>query len=138
MRVALFTDTFLSQINGVTNTLNKLIEYYKSKNIEYLIFAPDIIHIMTEFTMGVAGLIYVKMLGVPTVSNYSTNFPQYLKYYNLNIFQNTSWNYMRWFHNQNDITLCPSTETRISLKMHGIKIQVYFQEEWILKILMKD
>jgi len=28
---------------------------------------------------------------------------------------------MRWFHNQNDITLCPSTETRISLKMHGIQ-----------------
>ena len=41
MRVALFTDTFLPQVNGVTNTLTKLLEYYKFKNIEYLIFAPD-------------------------------------------------------------------------------------------------
>lgn len=165
MRVALFTDTFLPQINGVTNTLTKLIEYYKANNIEYLVFAPDsytdlnqkfnvekfisikfllypecrlsfpnvfrlrnsllqfkpdIIHIMTEFNMGLAGLTYGKKLGIPTISNYTTNFAQYLKYYNLEIFQNTSWNYMRWFHNQNEITLCPSMETRELLNSQGI------------------
>jgi len=166
MRVALFTDTFLPQINGVTNTLAKLIEYYKANNIEYLIFAPDsynnvnenlniekfisikfllypecrlafpnvirlkssllqfkpdIIHIMTEFNMGVAGLTYGKKLGIPTISNYTTNFAQYLKYYSLEIFKKASWNYMRWFHNQNDITLCPSMETREMLRDQGIQ-----------------
>jgi hypothetical protein len=35
VKVAIFTDTFLPQINGVTNTLNKLIEYYEANNIEY-------------------------------------------------------------------------------------------------------
>jgi len=166
MRVALFTDTFLPQINGVTNTLTKLIEYYKAANIEYLIFAPDnytelnqrfnvekfisirfllypecrlsfpnifrlknsllqfkpdIIHIMTEFNMGVAGLTYGKKLGIPTVSNYTTNFTQYLRYYNLDMFEKASWNYMRWFHNQNDMTLCPSMETRKLLREEGIQ-----------------
>jgi hypothetical protein len=29
MRVAIFTDTFLPQINGVTKTLNKLLDYFK-------------------------------------------------------------------------------------------------------------
>ncbi|WP_026882253.1 glycosyltransferase family 4 protein [Clostridium akagii] len=165
MRVALFTDTFLPQVNGVTNTLSKLIEYYKSKNIEYLVFAPDsylelnknynvekfvsikfflypecrlslpnifrlrnsllkfkpdIIHIMTELNMGIAGLTYGKKLGIPTISSYTTNFVQYLKYYNLDMFQNALWNYMRWFHNQNEITLCPSMETKKLLISHGI------------------
>ena len=41
MRVAVFTDTFLPQINGVTNTLNKLIQYFEASGIEYRLFAPN-------------------------------------------------------------------------------------------------
>jgi phosphatidylinositol alpha 1,6-mannosyltransferase len=166
MRVAVFTDTFLPQVNGVTNTLRKLIEHFEKDNIEYLIFAPDsytnlndnfniekflsfrffmypecrltlpnvfrlknslmqfkpdIIHIMTEFNMGLIGLSYGKKLGIPTISNYTTNFAQYLKYYNLDFLQSYAWNYMRWFHYQNDLTLCPSEETKALLKNHGIQ-----------------
>lgn len=40
MRVAIFTDTFLPQINGVTNTLDKLIKYLEKSKIDYRIFAP--------------------------------------------------------------------------------------------------
>lgn len=29
MRVAIFTDTFLPQVNGVTNTLNRMINHFK-------------------------------------------------------------------------------------------------------------
>ena len=39
MKVALFADTYMPQINGVTNTLNKLIQYYEATGIEYKIFA---------------------------------------------------------------------------------------------------
>lgn len=165
MKIAVFTDTFLPQINGVTNTLNKLMEYYEANNIEYLIFAPDndikknenyniqrffsikfflypecriafpnafrlntslssfkpdIIQLMTEFNMGRAGLRYGKKHGIPTISNYTTNFSQYLNYYNLDFLNNYIWNYMRWFHNQNDLTLCPSEEIRRYLKKEGI------------------
>ncbi|NLO10402.1 MAG: glycosyltransferase family 1 protein [Clostridiales bacterium] len=84
-------------------------------------FKPDIIHIMTEFSMGVAGLNYGKKNNIPTISNYTTNFSQYTEYYNLEIFKKPIWSYMRWFHNQNDITLCPSKEALKLLHSNGIR-----------------
>ncbi len=164
MKVALFTDTFKPQINGVTNTLSKLIEYYAANGIEYKIFSPkydidseddciehfysikfifypenrlaipnsarisatlsrfqpDLIHIMTEFNMGIAGLNYGKRNGIPTISNYTTNFSQYTDYYKLNFLKQSVWNYMRWFHTQNAITLCPSDAAKKQLQDQGI------------------
>lgn len=40
MRILYFTDTYLPQINGVTNTLDKLGKYLDSRNIKHLFFAP--------------------------------------------------------------------------------------------------
>ncbi|MCM3783067.1 glycosyltransferase family 1 protein [Neobacillus mesonae] len=40
MRVAIFTDTFLPEVNGVANTLGKWVEYLRSKSIPTLVFAP--------------------------------------------------------------------------------------------------
>lgn len=164
MRVALFADTYLPQINGVTNTLGRLAAYYEASGIDYKIFAPkydtdqmdenieryyslkfflypesritfpnlfrltgslaefrpDLIHLMTECNMGIAGLHYGKKHGIPTISNYTTNFSQYTSYYKLNFLEQAIWNYMKWFHTQNDITLCPSHAARELLKDHGI------------------
>jgi glycosyltransferase involved in cell wall biosynthesis len=164
MKVALFADTYLPQINGVTNTLTKLIQYYETAGIEYKIYAPkydmelqdsnierflsikfilypenrvafpntfrisaslsafqpDIIHIMTEFNMGIAGLNYGKKHGIPTISNYTTNFGQYTDYYRMNFLKQPIWNYLKWFHTQNDITLCPSNAAQKLLFNHGI------------------
>lgn len=41
MRIAYFTDTYLPQINGVTNTLGKLGGYLSSHNIKHKFFAPE-------------------------------------------------------------------------------------------------
>ncbi len=164
MKIALFSDTYLPQINGVTNTLNKLIQYYDTMGIEYKLFVPkyeteskcnniesfysikflmypenrvafpntfrissalsqfqpDIIHIMTEFNMGMAGLNYGKKHGIPTITNYTTNFAQYADYYKINILKESIWNYLKWFHSQSDITLCPSSVTQKLLHSHGI------------------
>lgn len=164
MKIAIFSDTYYPQINGVTNTLDKLIQYFENNNIEYKIFAPryadenkeehterfyslkffmypecrlalpnifkisqsllefkpDIIHIMTEFNMGMAGMIYGRKHNIPTISNYTTNFSQYTEYYNLEIFKQPIWDYMKWFHNQNNITLCPSDEAQRLLNKNGI------------------
>lgn len=164
MRVALFADTYLPQINGVTNTLGRLIAFYEAAGIEYKIFAPkynaekpeynieryyslkfflypesritfpnlfrltgslaefkpELIHLMTEFNMGIAGLYYGKKHGIPTISNYTTNFSQYTSYYKINFLEQAIWNYMKWFHTQNAITLCPSKSAQSLLKDHGI------------------
>ena len=41
MRLAIFTDTFAPQINGVSHSLIKFADYLKQNNIPYLIFAPQ-------------------------------------------------------------------------------------------------
>ncbi|HVI42725.1 MAG TPA: glycosyltransferase family 1 protein [Anaerovoracaceae bacterium] len=163
MKIAIFTDTFYPQINGVTNTLGKITNYFEKANIEYKIFAPrydddtdlsterfyslkfflypdcrialpnvfrvsqtlsnfkpDLIHLMTEFNMGLTGLYYGKKYNIPTVSNYSTNFSQYTDYYKLDFLKQGIWDYLKWFHNQNSITLCPSHEAQKLLKQHDI------------------
>lgn len=164
MRIALFSDTYRPQINGVTNTLDKLVKYFEENDMQYKIFAPkydyeneadnterfyslkfflypecrlalpnlfrisqslsefkpDIIHIMTEFNMGITGLIYGKKHNIPTISSYTTNFSQYTEYYNLEFLKQPIWDYMRWFHNQNSITLCPSNEAQKLLNRNGI------------------
>ena len=164
MKIAIFSDTYFPQINGVTNTLDKLIKYFEAKNIKYKVFVPqyyddneddnterfhslkfflypecrlalpnifrisqslaefkpDIIHLMTEFNMGLVGMIYGKRHNIPTISNYTTNFSQYTEYYNLEFLKQPIWDYMKWFHNQNSITLCPSNEAQKLLNRNDI------------------
>lgn len=168
MKIAVFTDTFLPQVNGVTNTLSRLGQYLDHTEHEYIFlapefeekeeglysynverffslkfilypecrisfpttrkldrvldaFQPDIIQCMTEFNMGVSGLGYAKKRNIPVVTNYTTNFYKYLKYYNLSFLENVCWKYMQWFHNQSNQTLCPSNNTIDVLEKNGIE-----------------
>ncbi|SPF52689.1 Glycosyl transferases group 1 family protein (fragment) [Candidatus Desulfosporosinus infrequens] len=41
MRIAYFTDTYLPQINGVSNTLKKLGDYLNAQDINHMFFAPQ-------------------------------------------------------------------------------------------------
>jgi len=41
MRIAFFTDTYLPEINGVTNTLSRLGNYLDRSNIHQLVIAPE-------------------------------------------------------------------------------------------------
>ncbi|MDR2143770.1 MAG: glycosyltransferase family 1 protein [Treponema sp.] len=41
MKIAYFTDTFMPELNGVTNTLSKLQTWLDKKDIQYAFFAPD-------------------------------------------------------------------------------------------------
>ncbi len=163
MKVALFADTFLPQVNGVTNTLLHLLEHFDKKGVDTKLFVPkyetgndydaerfysikfflypdariafpnffrinaaladfkpDVVHNMTEFFMGTTGLGYGRAHGVPSISNYTTNFSQYADYYKLFILKPTIWNWMRWFHTQSILTLCPSKSAQNILKSHGI------------------
>jgi glycosyltransferase involved in cell wall biosynthesis len=170
MKIALFTDTFLPQINGVTNTLSRLGDYLEAHNHEYVFLAPeqeegefcsynvekffsmkfflypecrlsfpsikkisrsmkklqpDVIQLMTEFNMGIAGMNYATRHNIPVFSNYTTDFSKYLKYYNLQILENACWKYMQWFHNQAKITFCPSHVTKENLlnnKIHHVEV----------------
>ncbi len=84
-------------------------------------FKPDIIHLVTEFNLGVCGLRYAKINNIPVVSFYETNIPQYLKYYHLKPLENKSWQYLKWFHTRCDKNYCPSMTTLKMLKAKGLK-----------------
>ena len=135
MKIAVFTDTFLPQVNGVTNTLRKMMQYFADNGITCKVFAPyyenietdypsverffsvslffypecrlafpktkaitssllsfnpDIILVMTEFTMGLAGLNLARKFSIPVISNYSTNISQYAAYYNIRFLEKTA------------------------------------------------
>lgn len=42
MRVALFSDTYYPQVNGVARTLKRLTDHYEKRRIEYKVFVPDL------------------------------------------------------------------------------------------------
>lgn len=164
MKVAIFTDTYLPQVNGVVSTLLKLIEFFNKNNIEYRIIAPkvnneledektirmksfkfilypdfritvpnyllicreldnfnpDIIHVITEYSLGLCGLRYAKSRSIPIVSSFETNVPQYMEYYHLSLLKNKSWVFYRWFHRKCNKTYCPSQATKKLLLDKGI------------------
>src|SRR3954451_24693338 len=41
MKIAIFTDTFHPDINGVARTLQQFTQYLDHQNISYKVFAPD-------------------------------------------------------------------------------------------------
>jgi glycosyltransferase involved in cell wall biosynthesis len=169
MKIAYFTDTYLPQINGVTNTLSKLTAYLDNKEeLSYKIFAPDfnepssehhhenverfysfkffaypecrlsipnfiklyaaldafkpdIIHSVTEINMGLAGIKYAMDRKIPLITTFTTNFPEYMKFYNVPFLYDLSWHMMRKVHNQSQLCLCPSNETKKLLESNGVK-----------------
>ncbi|MFC4768288.1 glycosyltransferase family 4 protein [Effusibacillus consociatus] len=177
MRIALFTETFLSQVNGVAMTLGRLVQYWERQGIEFLVFAPDdrgqtadsenirrvlslpfplypecriplyryatiekqllefqpdLIHLVTPFTLGLIGHRFGRRHKVPMVASYHTNFDQYIDYYCPghqgalarlvpSMVQKMFWFYVSWFHNYCERNYCPSTATKEILEEKGIR-----------------
>jgi len=163
MRVCVFSDTYLPQVNGVSNTVHRLKESMDTSGIDNMLvvpgdantqyhdntlrfdglnfflypelklvlpryseikeqldrFKPDLIHLVTEFSLGLAGLKYARDHAVPIVSSYHTNFPDYLKYYNFQFLEEVIWKYLKWFHSFSRINYCPTSVTLLKLQEKG-------------------
>lgn len=83
-------------------------------------FKPDLIHVITPFTLGYMGCKYAGEHGLPLVASYHTNFSDYLPYYHLEGLEPFYWKYFRWFHSQTALNLCPSMDTLKILEHQGI------------------
>lgn len=166
MKIAIFTDTFLPELNGVARTLGRFAAQLDKLGIEYRVWAPgyrrpiesspsviripsvafplypecraafpnpwrirlelrefdpDIVHIVTEFNVGVVGFRAARKLGIPTVSSYHTNFSHYTRHYRMQWLESTLWWYLRRFHNRTLVTFCPSETTRRELESVGME-----------------
>ncbi len=170
MRIALFSETFVPQRNGVAMLLGRLVRYLADQGHDVLLattdfddigdidpplppaiqvvkvpgfklprypdltmalpfaprvrraveaFRPDIVHLVTEYTLGLTGLRLARKLGLPTLASFETNVPGCLPYYGFGWAGELCWRYLSWFHNYCGLTLCPSETCRQVLASRG-------------------
>ncbi len=86
---------------------------------ELSLFGPDVIHVVTEFGIGYAGMRAARELSIPLVMSYHTNLDQYLKYFRFPHLKKTAEAYLRWFHSFPLVNLCPSRDTIRQLHAQG-------------------
>ena len=86
-------------------------------------FRPDVIQVMTEFPIGRSGIWYGKKRGIPIVTCFETNVPQYMEYYGFGLLTETCWNFYKWFHRYSDMVITPSEiTTQLLKKQHFHKV----------------
>ncbi len=170
MRIALFSETFIPQRNGVALILGRLVRFLADRGHQVLVatadfgdvaraapaiptsvevvkvpgfklprypdltmalpfarrveravraFRPDVVHLATEYAMGLTGLRLARRLALPTVASFHTNVPGCLPYYGFGWASELCWDYLRWFHNRAGLTLCPSETNRQILLSRG-------------------
>jgi len=90
-------------------------------------FCPDLVHVATEAPVGWSGSRWALQSGIPLVTSFHTNFPDYARGYGLGWMEESIWRYLRWFHGRARMSFCPSEATRERLWSHGFhpRLQVW-------------
>jgi glycosyltransferase involved in cell wall biosynthesis len=80
---------------------------------------PDVVHIATEGPLGWSALRAARRHGVPTVSDFRTNFHAYSKHYGVGWLQRAIVGYLRGFHNRTLATMVPTPVLQRELAAQG-------------------
>jgi len=99
-------------------TLSLPRAFIRQKLVE---FKPDLIHVADPACLGVAGIYYRDVLGLPLVISYHTRLPKYLHYYGLSALEPAVWELMKLRHNKAQVNLCTSTVMADELRAHGVE-----------------
>ena len=83
-------------------------------------FRPDIVHVATEFSLGIAGVKAARQLGLPLIASAHTDYDQYAARYGVTWALRAGWHYLRWFYGQAHRVLCPSRVYQESVHTHGV------------------
>ncbi len=166
VRLALFSDTFPPQMNGVSRTLERLVAVARERGATVRVFTttdpdlqhndpdevrwnsvpfwaypqvrlsapnvfaaraelaawtPTIVHVATEFGVGLAGRSAAQSLGVSLVTSYHTSFSAYAEFYKLGALAAMGWKYFRWFHSAAARTFAPTDAIRDEVLAHGFR-----------------
>jgi len=166
VRLALFSDTYPPQMNGVSRTLERLVLAARERGASVRVFTtsdpaitetdadevrwnsvpfwaypqvrlaaprfraaredlaawrPTIVHVATEFGVGLAGRAAARALHVPLVTSYHTSFSAYAEFYKLGAFAAMGWKYFRWFHAGGTRTFTPTDAIRQEVESHGFR-----------------
>jgi phosphatidylinositol alpha 1,6-mannosyltransferase len=166
VRLALFSDTYPPQMNGVSRTLERLVAAARERGAVVRIFttsdpelqhadpdevrwrsvalwlypqvrmsaprvlaaraelaawSPDIVHVATEFGVGLAGRMAAVSLDLPLVTSYHTSFSAYAEFYRLGALARLGWRYFRWFHSAARRTFTPTEAVKAEVEAHGFR-----------------
>jgi len=83
-------------------------------------FAPNAVHIVTEGPLGLSVLQAAKSKGIPVSSGFHSPFQEFSRYFDLAFLIKPIQCYLRWFHNNTQLTCIPSKDTEYILREFGI------------------
>jgi phosphatidylinositol alpha 1,6-mannosyltransferase len=83
-------------------------------------FRPDVVHVATEFSLGIAGVKAARQLGAPIVASAHTDYDQYAVRYGVTWALRAGWHYLRWFYGQAHRVLCPGRIYEEHLHSRGV------------------
>jgi phosphatidylinositol alpha 1,6-mannosyltransferase len=164
VRLAVFSDTYPPQLNGVSRTLERLVLTARERGAVVRVFTtsdpevtasdpdvvrwnsvpfwaypqvrlsaprvaearaalavwkPDLVHVATEFGVGIAGRAAATSLRIPLVTSYHTSFSAYAEFYRLGALAGLGWRYFRWFHAAAARTFTPTDAIKREVEAHG-------------------
>ena len=82
---------------------------------------PDAVYVATEGPLGWSAMQTARLLRIPVISGFHTNFDRYVQYYGAGCLQGLIARYLRAFHNRTLCTLTPSADLRQRLLGLGVK-----------------
>jgi glycosyltransferase involved in cell wall biosynthesis len=83
-------------------------------------FRADVVHVATEFSLGIAGVKAARQLELPLIASAHTDYDQYAARYGVTWALRAGWHYLRWFYGQAHRVLCPSRIYEQALHRHGV------------------
>jgi phosphatidylinositol alpha 1,6-mannosyltransferase len=83
-------------------------------------FRPDVVHVATEFALGLAGLKAARQLKLPVIASAHTDYDKYAARYGVDWALRVGWHYLRWFYGQAYRVLCPSRIYQEHLRTRGV------------------
>lgn len=82
---------------------------------------PELVHVATPGPVGWAALRAARSLGLPTSSDFRTNFHAYCGHYGLGWLEPVALGYLRRLHAMADATFVPTPELHDQLRSHGFE-----------------
>ena len=84
-------------------------------------FAPHVVHIVTEGPLGLSVLQAAKTKGIPISSGFHSPFQEFSRSFDLAFLVKPIQRYLRWFHNNTQMTCIPSKDTEHVLRQIGVE-----------------
>ena len=83
-------------------------------------FSPNVVHIVTEGPLGFTALHAARSKHIPVSSGFHSPFQEFSRFFDLAFLVKPTQKYLRWFHNNTQLTCVPSVDTERALRQFGV------------------